>query len=242
MQPTPVGFKPTRGDPIGLAGRRPNHSAKVSLHCAPGASAPPASGSDQKKCAQAPWVHISQRLRQRAHGVVVSHPLCMRKALGSIPSVSTFLTTASCTRQPARGKPQLNALERVPHRQRWREPSTSARGSSAASVAHAPGLHHCSFGAKPIPSHIKRRRGMKTSCWRASLGQLAEHALRKRMVMGSIPIGGSFAHPGSAGLAPACAKAGAAASVGTKRQRKARTGRNTQTMHPPWGSNPRPQS
>ncbi len=25
----------------------------------------------------------------RAHGVVVSHPLCMRKALGSIPSVST---------------------------------------------------------------------------------------------------------------------------------------------------------
>ena len=24
----------------------------------------------------------------RAHGVVVSHPLCMRKALGSIPSVS----------------------------------------------------------------------------------------------------------------------------------------------------------
>ena len=29
--PTPVGFEPTRGDPIGLAGRRLNHSAKVSL-------------------------------------------------------------------------------------------------------------------------------------------------------------------------------------------------------------------
>jgi hypothetical protein len=29
---TPVGFEPTRGDPIGLAGRRLNHSAKVSLH------------------------------------------------------------------------------------------------------------------------------------------------------------------------------------------------------------------
>jgi hypothetical protein len=28
---TPVGFEPTRGDPIGLAGRRPNRSAKVSL-------------------------------------------------------------------------------------------------------------------------------------------------------------------------------------------------------------------
>jgi hypothetical protein len=28
---TSVGFEPTRGDPIGLAGRRPNRSAKVSL-------------------------------------------------------------------------------------------------------------------------------------------------------------------------------------------------------------------
>ena len=27
---TPVGFEPTRGDPIGLAGRRLDHSAKVS--------------------------------------------------------------------------------------------------------------------------------------------------------------------------------------------------------------------
>jgi hypothetical protein len=29
---TPVGFEPTRGDPIGLAGRRLNRSAKVSLY------------------------------------------------------------------------------------------------------------------------------------------------------------------------------------------------------------------
>ena len=28
---TPVGFEPTRGDPIGLAGQRLNRSAKVSL-------------------------------------------------------------------------------------------------------------------------------------------------------------------------------------------------------------------
>ena len=32
---TPVGFEPTRGDPIGLAGRRLNRSAKVSCACAP---------------------------------------------------------------------------------------------------------------------------------------------------------------------------------------------------------------
>ena len=31
QQSTPVGFEPTGGDPIGLAGRRLNHSAKVSL-------------------------------------------------------------------------------------------------------------------------------------------------------------------------------------------------------------------
>ena len=34
-KPTPVGFEPTRGDPIGLAGRRLNHSAKVSLARSP---------------------------------------------------------------------------------------------------------------------------------------------------------------------------------------------------------------
>ena len=30
MHVTPVGLEPTRGDPIGLAGRRLSHSAKVS--------------------------------------------------------------------------------------------------------------------------------------------------------------------------------------------------------------------
>ena len=30
LKTTPVGFEPTQGDPIGLAGRRLSHSAKVS--------------------------------------------------------------------------------------------------------------------------------------------------------------------------------------------------------------------
>ena len=36
-----------------------------------------------------------------AHGVVVSHPLCMRKALGSIPSVSTlcFVAGTRCAKE-----------------------------------------------------------------------------------------------------------------------------------------------
>ena len=32
IKTTPVGFEPTRGDPIGLAGRRLSRSAKVSLN------------------------------------------------------------------------------------------------------------------------------------------------------------------------------------------------------------------
>ena len=35
---------------------------------------------------------IIQKKFIRAHGVVVSHPLSMREALGSIPSVSTFMS------------------------------------------------------------------------------------------------------------------------------------------------------
>ena len=34
--------------------------------------------------------HVPRFMPQRAHGVVVSHPLSMRAALGSIPSVSKF--------------------------------------------------------------------------------------------------------------------------------------------------------
>ena len=40
---------------------------------------------------------------QRAHGVVVSHPLRMRKALGSNPSVSIILVGAGCLRPPMAG-------------------------------------------------------------------------------------------------------------------------------------------
>ena len=39
LQTTPVGFEPTRGDPIGLAGRRLSRSAKVSLQTTVAAAA-----------------------------------------------------------------------------------------------------------------------------------------------------------------------------------------------------------
>ena len=50
-------------------------------------------GAAQTKCATAiasEFARIAPTGRQRAHGVVVSHPLRMRKALGSTPSVSTL--------------------------------------------------------------------------------------------------------------------------------------------------------
>ena len=56
-KPTPVGFEPTRGDPIGLAGRRLNHSAKVSLARTPWAAertpfpANPPSQTKDRTCA-----------------------------------------------------------------------------------------------------------------------------------------------------------------------------------------------
>ena len=49
----------------------------------------------------------------RARGVVVSHPLSMREALGSIPSVSIFLafSKVECMARTRRPRPQASASE-----------------------------------------------------------------------------------------------------------------------------------
>ena len=54
-------------------------------------------------------------------------------------------------------------------------------------------------------------RGDDTACANASVAQLAEHALRKRMVMGSIPIRGCSRPLCAPGGGAACAKPRAAA-------------------------------
>ena len=46
--------------------------------------------------------------------------------------------------------------------------------------------HHCAPDTREMLAGAQRRPSMVI----ASLAQLVEHALRKRMVMGSIPIGG----------------------------------------------------
>ena len=53
-------------------------------------------------------------IHQRAHGVVVSHPLRMRKALGSIPSVSKCLVS-SCLVMVATLAAALTSLSRSVH-------------------------------------------------------------------------------------------------------------------------------
>ena len=58
--------------------------------------------------------------RCRAHGVVVSHPFCMRKALGSNPSVSMSISTADLNtghhagqRRIAQRRPRAEALKQL---------------------------------------------------------------------------------------------------------------------------------
>ena len=55
-----------------------------------------------QSAARAPTRKVSHAMPW-AHGVVVSHPLSMREALGSIPSVSTF--ASSCLRASLGGGP-----------------------------------------------------------------------------------------------------------------------------------------
>ena len=49
--------------------------------------------------------HTFQSSLVRAHGVVVSHPLSMREALGSIPSVSIFYVVEMCVDCARSGMP-----------------------------------------------------------------------------------------------------------------------------------------
>jgi hypothetical protein len=63
---TPVGFEPTRGDPIGLAGRRLNRSAKVSLRYQCSAFAHPLAALTFK----------SRRVRLLGHCWILGHASC----------------------------------------------------------------------------------------------------------------------------------------------------------------------
>ena len=74
---TPVGFEPTQGDPIGLAGRRLSHSAKVSL----------STGVQFFRAA----VFLSNLKCQIRCSIVVSISACHAEDPGSIPGGGVFL-------------------------------------------------------------------------------------------------------------------------------------------------------
>ena len=64
-------------------------------------------------------------------------------------------------------------------------------GFSAQSVDSLPGTTLLR-GGRASRFHHKLSAWPTSNCASASLAQLAEHALRKRMVVGSIPTGGSL--------------------------------------------------
>ena len=85
QNPTPVGFEPTRGDPIGLAGRRLNRSAKVSsLH---------------EKMRHLLDMHrlmmFTPRIHTYSNCIEIIGPLC-RKFVYNIPYISKRLWLSGC--------------------------------------------------------------------------------------------------------------------------------------------------
>ena len=117
---------------------------------------------------------LSPPLRQWAHGVVVSHPLRMRKALGSIPSVSNFCTRHNKKRKNKEGASNDTVSERL---RRWtRNPLGSARrGSNPLGVAFA------------AQGGVHNKRQMRTLDVRWKQSGMVSHPLCVREALCSTP-------------------------------------------------------
>ena len=70
--------------------------------------------------------------------------------------------------------------------------STCALGTCTGLRADSNNRHETLYAKAHIRIHIQQNPDNK-DCLNASLAQLVEHALRKRMVVGSIPTGGFVA-------------------------------------------------
>ena len=92
---TPVGFEPTRGDPIGLAGRRLNRSAKVSY--APASTA----------FSESTWWRCAQARESQARAPVGSHSLhalccaCWAVSVGARQNTGTATAPQQIPGSPA---------------------------------------------------------------------------------------------------------------------------------------------
>jgi hypothetical protein len=121
----------------------------------------------------------------RAHGVVVSHPLCMRKALGSIPSVSIVSLRCPATphcvvvaRMPARGQDSLAEWSKA-----------LAQGSSPRGRGFQP--HSCHRVRRCFL--VRRALAAKPQvCNDRAHGVVVSHPLSMREALGSIPSVSKF--------------------------------------------------
>ena len=81
-----MGFEPTRGDPIGLAGRRLSHSAKVSL-----GSEKPLETQLGKTLGLICWEHkLNQTVEQGISGLVVEYIVAIDVTRARFPADACF--------------------------------------------------------------------------------------------------------------------------------------------------------
>ena len=104
-----------------------------------------------------------------AHGVVVSHPLCMRKALGSIPSGSIYVH---------RQRLSDVFIERV-----WVMMCVWMLFSSA--------VRKCEIWSRAVSLNFWGNHRFSIIIW--AHGVVVSHPLRMRKALGSIPNGSIFA-------------------------------------------------
>ena len=114
---------------------------------------------------------VDERRKIRAHGVVVSHPLRMRKALGSNPSVSIFpncsAIAAPCFVLSCACRSASAALQGLAIKKPWLQDRISAVGRCMVSVS------------------------ARASRW--AHGVVVSHPLSMREALGSIPSVSTFA-------------------------------------------------
>ena len=122
---------------------------------------------------------------------LVEHALRKRMVAGSIPAGGLLLSPLLL-----RASPMSHPQRQLHKRERPRLPGLGARPVGPLSLHLLRSAGHAGPRQASVLGHdamVLARRYATSVAWlslEASLAQLAEHALRKRMVVGSIPTGG----------------------------------------------------
>ena len=121
----------------------------------------------------------------RAHGVVVSHPLCMRKALGSIPSVSICFSGVG-------GAGRCSSICHCPRLRRFGGVvyGAGSRRQSARARVRTPQLSLYSAGLAVLVARFSEPMGHVDRAH----GVVVSHPHSMREALGSIPSVSTFCH------------------------------------------------